>query len=104
MKKQTRSILQEINTLGVTRNNDLLIETTANNIINSSINLLETIYETYGEEVAYELERKFLNSIRTSDPSKFKRGITKVMENKKKDEANESGKGSTNTLGNGAGS
>ena len=58
MKKQTRSILQEINTLGVTRNNDLLIETTANNIINSSINLLETIYENYSEEVAYELERR----------------------------------------------
>ena len=84
MKKHTRSILQEINTLGVNRNNDLLIETTANNIINSSINLLETIYETYGEEVAYELERKFLNSIRTSDPNKFKRGITRVMENKNK--------------------
>jgi hypothetical protein len=99
MKKHTRSILQEINTLGVNRNNDLLIETTANNIINSSINLLETIYETYGEEVAYELERKFLNSIRTSDPNKFKRGITRVMENKKKGEANESGKGSTDTLG-----
>ena len=99
MKKQTRSILQEINTLGVNRNNDLLIETTANNIINSSINLLETIYETYGEEVAYELERKFLNSIRTSDPNKFKRGITKVMENKNKDEANESGNGSKNSLG-----
>ena len=99
MKKQTRSILQEINTLGVSRNNDLLVETTANNIINSSINLLETIYENYSKEVAYELERRFLNSIRTSNPAKFKRGMTKIMENKKKDLDNESERGSTDSLG-----
>jgi len=83
MKKNTRSILQEINSLAVNKNNDLLIESTANNIIRSSIHLLETIYENYDEQTAYELERRFLNSIRSSDPNKFKRGMTKIMENKR---------------------
>ena len=40
MKKRTRSILQELNTVGRSRNNDHLIEATGNNIIESAINLL----------------------------------------------------------------
>lgn len=83
MKKQTRSILQELNNLALTRNNDLLIESTANNIIKSSINLFSLINETYDSETAAELEKRFLNSIRTRDARKFKRGIDKIIESKK---------------------
>ena len=43
MKKQTRSILQELNTLSITNDKDRLIESTASNIINSSINLINLI-------------------------------------------------------------
>ena len=39
MKKRTRSILDELNNLGRSQDNDLLIETTANNIIESAINI-----------------------------------------------------------------
>ena len=67
MKKRTRSILQELNTVGRSRNNDHLIEATGNNIIESAINLLNRIAETYDDETANELERRFLNSIRTSN-------------------------------------
>jgi len=83
MKKRTRSILEELNNLDRARNNDLLIETTANNIIESAINLLNRISNTYDETTAGELERRFLNSIKSGDPRKFKRGITKVIESKK---------------------
>ena len=83
MKKRTRSILDELNNLGRSQDNDRLIETTANNIIESSINLLNRISNTYDENTAGELERRFLNSIRSGDPRKFKRGITKVIESKK---------------------
>ena len=82
MKKRTRSILEELNNLDRARDNDLLIETTANNIIESAINLLNRIGNTYDEETAGELERRFLNSIRSGDPRKFKRGIQKVIESK----------------------
>jgi len=82
MKKRTRSILEELNNLDRARNNDYLIETTANNIIESAINLLNRIGNTYDENTAGELERRFLNSIKSGDPRKFKRGITKVIESK----------------------
>lgn len=84
MKKHTRSILEELNNLGLNRDNDRLIETTANNIINSSINLINTINQNYDAETAGELERRFLNSIRSGDPRKFKRGIEKIIENKQR--------------------
>ena len=83
MKKQTRSILQELNNLAITSDKDRLIESTANNIINSSINLINLINSEYDATTASELERRFLNSIRSSDPKKFKRGITKIIESKK---------------------
>ena len=82
MKKRTRSILEELNNLDRARNNDHLIETTANNIIESAINLLNRISNTYDENTAGELERRFLNSIKSGDPRKFKRGIQKVIESK----------------------
>jgi hypothetical protein len=85
MKKRTRSILEELNNLGRTQNNDLLIETSANNIIESAINLLNRISKTYDETTAGELERRFLNSIKSGDPRKFKRGIEKVIESKNND-------------------
>ena len=82
MKKRTRSILQELSNIGTTSKSDLLIETTANNIIESSINLLNTINKNYDVATASELERRFINSIRTGDPRKFKRAISKIIENK----------------------
>lgn len=84
MRKQTRSILQELNNLALNKNNDLIIDSTANNIINSSINLINLIYENYSSIEAAELEKRFINSIRTGDPNKFKRGIQRIIENKRK--------------------
>lgn len=82
MKKRTRSILEELNNLGHSKDSDLLIETTANNIIESAINLLDRIAENYDEVTSAELERRFINSIKSGDPRKFKRSIARVMERK----------------------
>jgi hypothetical protein len=86
MKKRTRSILEELNNLGRRQDNDLLIETTASNIIESAINILDRISRTYDAETAGELERRFLNSIKSGDPKKFKRGIQKVIESKQRND------------------
>jgi len=83
MKKRTRSILQELNNLSMAKSNDHLIESSANNIIESAINLLNRINEQYDEVTASEMERRFLNSIRTGDPKKFKRAMDKIIESKK---------------------
>ena len=83
MKKRTRSILEELSTLGTRRNIELLIENRGQNIIESAINLLTLVKEQFEEEEAGEIERRFLNAIRTGDPRKFKRGIQKVLETRK---------------------
>jgi hypothetical protein len=82
MRKSTRSILQELSDVGLSRDAEMIIESRASNIIQSAINLLDMIRENYDIETATELERRFLNSIKASDPSKFKRGIKKIQENK----------------------
>lgn len=83
MKIKTRSILQELNEVAERRNTDALIESRATNIINSAINLLESIHKHYDAEVADELERRLINSIKGADPAKFIRGVRKVAESRK---------------------
>lgn len=83
MKISTRSILQELNQVASVRNTDAVIESRATNIINSAINLIESMKKQYDPEVADELERRLLNAIKGQDPSKFTRGIRKVTEARK---------------------
>ena len=85
MRKKTRSILDELNNIGRPKDNDLLIEASESNIIESSINLLNMIHRTYDQDNASELERRFINSIKSGDPRKFKRSINRIMESKKND-------------------
>jgi hypothetical protein len=83
MKKRTRSILEELNSLGSRRNTELLIENRGQSIIESAVNLLGLIREQFNEDEAGELERRFLNAIRTGEPIKFKRGVHKIQESRK---------------------
>ena len=83
MRKSTRSILQELSDLGVHRDTDLIIESRGSNLIESAVNLLVLIRENYDIETAAELERRFINAIRSGDSAKFKRGVKKIQESKK---------------------
>ena len=85
MKKATRSILQELNSLNLHKDKESLIATTGHNLIESTINLFQKISDQYTDEEALELERRFINSIRSGDSRKFRRGITKIKESKKND-------------------
>ena len=88
MKLRTRSILQELNEIAEVRNKDALFESRATNIINSAINLLESLHKQYTPEQADELERRFVNAIRGQDPAKFTRGIRKITESRKSQRIN----------------
>lgn len=83
MKLSTRSILQELNEIAQVRSTDAIIESRATNIINSAINLLESIHKHYDAESADELERRLINAIKGQDPSKFVRGVRKISESRK---------------------
>ena len=82
MRKSTRSILQELSDIGISRDTDLVIESRGSNIIASAVNLLSMIREHYDVETAAELERRFINSIKSNDATKFKRGIKRIQEGK----------------------
>ena len=81
MQKQTRSILEELSSMGLQRDRSSLIESRATNVIASAINLMAHIRENYDAEVADDLERRLLNSIRSQDPTKFTRGIRRTRPN-----------------------
>lgn len=80
MQKKTRSILDELAHLPVSRDRENLIESRAGHIISGAINLINYIKENYDEEQALELERRLLNSIRAQDPNKFIRGVRRFKD------------------------
>ena len=82
MKRVTRSLLEELNAISEKKNSEAVIESRATHVINSAINLLSLIKENFPPEQAYELERRFVNSIRGNDPNKFVRSIRRLRDNK----------------------
>ncbi len=82
MQRKTKSLLEELNDIAIKRDGELVIESRATHVINSAINLLSLIRENFDPEVAYELERRFVNSIKSGDPAKFTRSIRKLRDNK----------------------
>lgn len=80
MQKRTRSLLAELDELLVHKDKENILESRANNVINSAINLINTIREQYEPEVAGELERRLLNAIKGQDTKKFTRGIRKLKD------------------------
>lgn len=80
MKKATRSLLEELNSISEKRNGEAIIESRATHVIDSAVNLLRLIRENYSEDQAYELERRMINSIKSGDSSKFVRSIRKLRD------------------------
>jgi len=82
LKRQTRSLLEELNDISVRKDTESVIESRATHVINSAIHLLQSIKESFDPEQAYELERRLINSIKAGDPAKFTRGIRKLRDSK----------------------
>lgn len=82
MRKRTRSILEELSNLHSSMP-DELIQTRGVNIIESAINLIQRVHETYDVDTAADLERRLLNSIRAGTSKKFKMGMDKIIESRK---------------------
>tara|TARA_B100000941_G_scaffold246499_1_gene191325 strand:- start:103 stop:366 length:264 start_codon:yes stop_codon:yes gene_type:complete len=81
MKRHTKSILEEISQSVPRSTREALIESRASHVITSALNLIDMLYESYDENTAGELSRRLINSIKSSDPAKFERGIRKVNGN-----------------------
>jgi ABC-type protease/lipase transport system fused ATPase/permease subunit len=81
LQKHTRSILAEIDSLLIHRDRENLVESRANNVIISAVNLINYIRENYDADTAQQLENRLLNSIRSQDVGKFTRGVRKLRNN-----------------------
>ena len=81
MQKKTRSLLEELDTMYIERDQRHVIENRASNVIASAIRLLEQIDEAYPAEQADNLKRKLLNAINQRDPGKFTRTVRRTDAN-----------------------
>ena len=80
MKRQTRSLLEELELLSNNRDTKHIIENRANNLIASAIHLMEVIARNYTPEQAAILEKKLLIAIKNKDQSKFSRSLKRSDE------------------------
>jgi|TARA_B100000809_G_scaffold99363_1_gene97966 hypothetical protein len=76
----TRSLFEEISLIATKRDNSLLVESRAEHIIASVINLIHLIQESYSQEHAADLNKRLINAIRTEDVRKFTRGMRRIKE------------------------
>ena len=78
MQKKTRSLLEELDSMYIERDQRHVIENRASNVIASAIRLLEQIDATYAVEDAQNLQRKLINAISQRDPAKFTRTVRRT--------------------------
>lgn len=80
MHKKTRSLLEELQSFGDSRDINHIIESRASNVISSAINLIELIQKNYSSEKAELLEKKLLSAIKSKDKTRFSKAVRKKNE------------------------
>lgn len=81
MNSKTKTLLEELVELAPSQDTSLVIEARGSHIIASAIKLIETVQENYGQELAEDLEKRLLSSIRNRNSGKFVRA-TKSLDDK----------------------
>ena len=76
--RRSKSILEEISSYVPQKSKEDLIEARAQHIIVSAINLLESLDEAFTPEESETLKKRFISSIRGSDPNRFTRMVKRI--------------------------
>ena len=82
MQRKTKSLLEELQSFGDTRDINHVIENRASNVIVSAIHLIELMQKHYSSEKAELLEKKLLSAIKGKDQTRFSKSLRKKNENK----------------------
>lgn len=82
MRKQTRSLLEEITNIVPQRDRESFVENKAINVIASTKHLVEYIQENFTHDESEDLLKRLFNSLKTGDEMKFRRGIKQIKEAK----------------------
>lgn len=77
MQKRTRSLLEELESIGNNRDMNHVIENRAINVITSAINLIELMNRQYNKDKAELLEKKLLSAIKSKDQRRFSKSLRK---------------------------
>jgi hypothetical protein len=80
VRKQTRSILEEITNIVPQRDKESFVENKAVNVIASTKYLVEYIQENFTKDQSDDLLKRLFNSLKTGDEMKFRRGIKQIKE------------------------
>jgi len=80
MQKRTKSLLEELESIGNNRDMNHVIESRAHNVITSAINLIELMNRHYSAEKAELLEKKLLSAIKGKDSRRFAKSLRKKDE------------------------
>lgn len=80
---QTKNLLEEL--MGYVPEGDQvdLLQTRGDNALNSAINLFEFIDQSFSEDEANDLTKRFLSALRNRDSKRWKRGVEAVHESKR---------------------
>ena len=90
MQKRTRSLLEELESIGNTRDMKHVIENRAINVITSAINLIELMNRQYDKDKAELLEKKLLSAIKSKDQGRFSKSLRKQNESQKAEDSKDS--------------
>ena len=82
MRKRTRSILEEINSISPSKDKTGIVESRGSNAIQSLINIMEMIDTKFDADTAADLQKRIMLSIKNRDPERFNRGIKKLRNDK----------------------
>ena len=82
MRKQTKSLLEEITSIVPQRDRESFVENKAVNVIASTRYLVEYIQENFTKDQSDDLLKRLFNSLKTGDEMKFRRGIKQIKESK----------------------
>lgn len=80
MRTKSASILEELNRYVPSKNKEEILESRAEHVITSAINLIEYIQQTYSAEEAEQLEKRLISSIKAKDTARFSKTIRKIKE------------------------
>tara|TARA_B100000900_G_scaffold34967_1_gene26347 strand:+ start:11657 stop:11905 length:249 start_codon:yes stop_codon:yes gene_type:complete len=78
LRKRTRSILEEINSISPLKDKTGIVESRGSNAIQSLINIMEMIDTNFDKDIAADLQKRIMLSIKNRDPERFNRGIKKL--------------------------
>ena len=82
MQNKTRSLLDELTNMPLSKDKEDVVESRASHIIDSAIRLMSFIRENFDPETAYKLEKRFHSSIKNMDSNKFSKGVARIKENR----------------------